>query len=263
MVYNKALRRRAQAFFSRRDVKLLKLSPDLPSEWEMRSILKSRRAFTLIELLVVIAIIAILAAMLLPAVAKAKSKAQRIACVNNLRQSGVGIILWAQDQDGKYPWVVKPPEGSFGLPYAYQHFSTISNELSTPKVLHCPSDKDRPLADSFNGPNGLGVLKNNALSYAIGTEATEGNTLMHIVVDRNIVGTTNKSCSAAGLTGVSVTLHSYPPEGPAAWTQELHNNEGNMALVDGSVHQYTLFRLIEHLANTGDTNNSNCILKPD
>ncbi|HEY0551513.1 MAG TPA: hypothetical protein VGF13_18055, partial [Verrucomicrobiae bacterium] len=64
-------------------------------------------------MLVVIAIIAILAAMLLPAVAKAKSKAQRIACVSNLRQSGIAIILWSQDQEGKYPWVVKPPEGSF------------------------------------------------------------------------------------------------------------------------------------------------------
>ena len=229
----------------------------------MRSILKSRRAFTLIELLVVIAIIAILSAMLLPAVAKAKSKAQRIACVSNLRQSGIGIILWSQDQEGRYPWIVKPPEGSYGLSETWQHFSVISNELSTPKVLHCPTDKTRPSAESFNGVNGLTTLKNNALSYAIGTEATEGNTQMHIVVDRNIVGLTNKSCSAAGLTGVSVTLHPSPPDGPASWTSELHAGEGNMALVDGSVHQFTLFQLLVHLSNTGDTNTSNCILKPD
>ncbi|HWN96859.1 MAG TPA: prepilin-type N-terminal cleavage/methylation domain-containing protein [Methylomirabilota bacterium] len=227
----------------------------------MQSIFKSHRAFTLVEMLVVIAIIAILAAMLLPALSKSKGKAQRISCVSNIKQTGLAILLWAHDHEGKYPWLVKTADGgSYSLDKAWQHFTNISEELVTPKVLHCPSDKARQTAETFHGPNGFTTLQNTALSYAVGTEASEGNTSMHLAVDRNISGRDGKSCTLAGIAGASTTLN--PFNGGTGWTAETHPTEGNMAMVDGSVQLFTQFALLEHLRNTGDTNYSNCILKP-
>lgn len=115
-------------------------------------LIRTRYAFTLIELLVVIAVIAILASLLLPALSAAKTKAQSIQCVNNVRQLGLSFALYVADQ-GLPQFTLT----SWPLTEGDWHFYLRPNYVEDPRVRLCPATREdstkRPAVPRFPGPS--------------------------------------------------------------------------------------------------------------
>jgi hypothetical protein len=195
---------------------------------------------TLMDVVVVVFVLAVLVAMFLPALGRPK-RGNHMNCSNNLKQIGLAYQLWKDDNGGKYPMDVSVTNGgTMGLANGrntWINFFVMSNQLSTPKVLHCPADTNGIVAS-----NSWGGLNNQNVSYFVGLDASPDDPQAILSGDDNfeIGGVPVKS----GLLELSSNT-------PIAWSAARHKFDGNIGLTDGSVQSLSNSGLTNFLHQTG------------
>jgi prepilin-type processing-associated H-X9-DG protein len=178
--------------------------------------------FTLIEMLVIIVTVLLVLFVFIPAVRRAGPDR---ACSNNLKIIGLSFRTWALDSTDWFP--TEAPVASGGAKEraekgeAFFAFVVMSNELSTPNVLVCPSDKRRLAATSFSKLN-----SNTNISYFVGLDAKDILPQTLLSGDRSL---------AFGGKPLKPGIFSVTTNTVLTWTKELHRSCGNVLFADGSV----------------------------
>jgi len=183
-----------------------------------------------------VAVLAIMVALLLPAMSKAKARSSRINCVNNLKQVGLSFRQWALDNNDEFPMRVSITNGGAmewtqqGI--AWRVFQVMSNELNTPKVLVCPwdSDTNRTVAASFGSASVIPFTNNQNLSYFAGADAVESQTNLLLTGDSHF---------EVGGKPLAAKLQELSNRKAIGWTKARHERKGNLGITDGSVRLFT------------------------
>lgn len=189
-------------------------------------------AFSLIELLVVIAILAVLVVLIRPVNPSRLKKSDLLVCMNNLKQTAIGFMIWSEDGGGSWPWQVSTNQGGTMelIPNgrAADHFLPLTNYLKDARVLVCPTDLAKDATNNFSG------FGNQNLSYFADLDAianSSNNSLSILGGDRHLQ--VNGQPVKPGLLVVS-------NRAPLSWTKELHARSsrspvGNLSFADGHV----------------------------
>ncbi len=224
---------------------------------------KTQKGFTLIELLVVIAIIGILASMLLPALAKAKTRANRIKCVSNIKQVGSAFKAFANDNNDRYPWLLEAKDetaqggGVSGWSLETSTLlaqSAIKSNLGSAKILVSPLDPDNQGVndgiDLANVDLRGNLVPNEGHSYGVvngaggpGKAADDARPNTVLTVTRNISGPANDEDSlsdqsdnpgAAAFTSTAIWKGADKHPVDARTMASLNANAGQLGAADGS-----------------------------
>jgi type II secretory pathway pseudopilin PulG len=205
-------------------------------------------AFTRIELIGVIVLLVVLAPALLLPLGRRTKKAQRISCINNLKQIGVAYRIWSNDHGDRFPASQSVVLGGCrelltntdrGF-LCWANYATMSNELGqSPKLLVCPLDQRKP-ADTFSNFD-----SNTNLSYLVGVGTDDNYPQSLLGGDRNLGAGTepdrNYGFSPENGQGNDVAIQTNSKTGPVCWSLKIHslgtNYCGNILLGDGSSQQ--------------------------
>jgi prepilin-type N-terminal cleavage/methylation domain-containing protein/prepilin-type processing-associated H-X9-DG protein len=226
------------------------------------------RGFSLIELLVVIAIIAILAALLLPALSIAKARANSIRCLNNSRQIGLAFLLYADDNAHHLPdlyskaWTGTDvePGGVWWFQVLSQGKYITDNSVSN-AVWRCPAVKDKDIQRVFGVRwEGYGPVESTIIRYAFYRPGSADRWGSRLVTDIRrpselwLMGDTGvpKNTAQVPSGGYLTEIVTFPPDPRDGWSRWIppkqpacrHNEKGNVTFVDGHVDtwRYSHFR---------------------